>query len=270
MKRMCFTIATIVLGASIAHAQPPNLQGPPTTGTGGGAMVRGQTAPSGQAQPPAGRGAQPQAPRNLQILPKDRPVVPVMQQIAQALGVTCDYCHVQDRAADDKPTKKTARQMLLLVRDINEKLPTAVGKTAEETTPVNCTTCHRGVAIPKALADILVATDNAKGNKDAIQQYWDLRKQYFGSASYDFSETSLLTVGQRLTADKPDDALAFLTLNTEFFPQSSRTYAAMSQAHMKKNDKDAAIKALERAAALDPQNQGLRRQLDQLKGSSGQ
>ena len=75
-----------------------------------------------------------------------------------------------------------------------------------------------------------------------------------------------MTVGQRLTSDKPDDALAFLQLNTEFFPQSSRTFQAMSQAHLKKNDKDAAIKDLEKAAALDPQNQGLRRQLDQLKG----
>ncbi|HMD36314.1 MAG TPA: c-type cytochrome [Vicinamibacterales bacterium] len=254
MKRAYLAIATILLCASIASAQPPS---------GGGQ----QGAPAGQAQPPAGRGGQQQpAPRNLQILPKDRPVLPAMQQIAQALGVTCDYCHVQDRAADDKPTKKTARQMLLLVRDINEKLPSAVSKSAEETTAVNCTTCHRGVAIPKTLAEILVATDTTKGSKDAIQQYWDLRKQYFGAAAYDFSELSLVTVGQRLTSDKPDDALAFLTLNTEFFPQSSRTYQAISQAQLKKNDKDAAIKALERAAALDPQNQGLRRQLDQLKG----
>jgi len=255
MKRSCFVLAAMIVSASLAAAQQP---------------------PAGAAPPPAGggqaRGGQPppqQAPRNLQILPKDRPVLPAMQQIAQSLGVTCDYCHVQDRAADDKPTKKTARQMLLLVRDINEKLPTAVGKSAEETTPVNCTTCHRGVAIPKALAEILVATNNSKGNKDAIQQYWDLRKQYFGAAAYDFSEVSLVNVGQRLTNDKPDDALAFLQLNTEFFPQSSRTFVAMSQAHLKKNEKEAAIKDLEKAAALDPQNQGLRRQLEQLKGPSG-
>jgi tetratricopeptide (TPR) repeat protein len=244
MKRASFTVATLVLGASIAGAQPP---------AGGG----------------QGRGGQQQAPRNLQVLPKDAPVLPTMQQFTQALGVNCDYCHVQDRAADDKQTKKTARQMILLAREINEKLPTAVAKTADDTTRVGCATCHRGVAIPKMLADILVATDTAKGSKDAIQQYWDLRKQYFGASAYDFSELSLVTVGQRLTNDKPDDALAFLQLNTEFFPQSSRTFQALSQAHLKKNDKDAAIKDLEKAAALDPQNQGLRRQLDQLKGPSG-
>ena len=252
MKRIIHTfvgLAAILVIAPLASAQPP----------------------AGAAQPPAGgggqgRGGQQQAPRNLQVLPKDTPILPTMQQFAQALGVACDYCHVQDRAADDKPTKKTARQMILLAREINEKLPAAVAKNADDTTRVGCATCHRGVAIPKMLADILVATDNAKGSKDAIQQYWDLRKQYFGASAYDFSELSLVTVGQRLTTDKPDDALAFLQLNTEFFPQSSRTFQAMSQAHLKKNDKDAAIKDLEKAAALDPQNQGLRRQLDQLKG----
>ena len=248
MKRACVLFPAIVLIASLSYAQQPPAAAQPPAGGG------------------QGRGGQQQAPKNLQILPKDQPVIPVMQQFTQALGVGCDYCHVQDRSADDKPTKNKARQMILLAREINEKLPTAVSKPADDTTRVSCTTCHRGVAIPKALADILVATDTATGSKDAIQQYWDLRKRYFGSASYDFSEGSLVQVGQRLTAEKPDDALAFLQLNTEFFPQSSRTYQALSQAHMKKNEKDAAIKDLEKAAALDPQNQGLRRQLDQLKG----
>ncbi|HEV3141907.1 MAG TPA: c-type cytochrome [Vicinamibacterales bacterium] len=269
MIRFSIGTAGALLVASLVAAQPPALQAPPPTGSGGGQVQRGGQAAPAPGQAPGGRGA-PQAPRNLQVLPKDTPVLPVMQQFTQSLGVTCDYCHVQDRAADDKQTKKTARQMIRLAMEINEKLPAAVSKSADETTRVGCTTCHRGVAIPRALADILVATDNAKGSKDAIQQYWDLRKQYFGAAAYDFSEISLLTVGQRLASDKPDDAIAFLQLNTEFFPQSSRTFQAMSQAHMKKNDKDAAIKDLEKAAALDPQNQGLRRQIDQLKSPSGQ
>jgi hypothetical protein len=42
----------------------------------------------------------------------------------------------------------------------------------------------------------------------------------------------------------------------------------MSAAHLKKNDKAEAIKDLEKAAALDPQNPGLKRQLDQLKGAT--
>jgi hypothetical protein len=92
-------------------------------------------------------------------------------------------------------------------------------------------TCHRGVAIPKQLADILDQTAMEKGTQAAVAQYKDLRKQYFGAQAYDFSEGSLVTHAQRA-----------------------------------KNDTAAAIKSLEKAVELDPQNAPLKRQLDQLKG----
>ena len=41
----------------------------------------------------------------------------------------------------------------------------------------------------------------------------------------------------------------------------------MAQAYNRKNDKDKAIKSLEKAVQLDPNNQQLKRQLDQLKTS---
>ena len=67
-------------------------------------------------------------------------------------------------------------------------------------------------------------------------------------------------------ANRPDDAIAWLQLNLEYFPASSRTYAALSQAQQRKTDKEAAIKSLEKAVQLDPQNAQFKRQLDQLKG----
>ena len=60
--------------------------------------------------------------------------------------------------------------------------------------------------------------------------------------------------------------MAWLQLNLEYYPLSSRTYVGLSQAQQKKNDKDAAIKSLEKAIELDPQNAQTKRQLDQLKG----
>src|SRR5262245_38980965 len=102
-----------------------------------------------QAAPAAvqGRGAQP-APSNLQVLPKDIPrerLIQTMQAFSQALGVQCNYCHVQegrggrnDMASDEKPTKKTARQMIGLATEINQKLPTIVGKQADATARVGC------------------------------------------------------------------------------------------------------------------------------------
>jgi hypothetical protein len=241
-----------------------------------------QTPPA--APPPA-------APRNLQVLPKDMPqaqVIQVMQGFATGLGVQCGYCHAPaaapeggrgrggrggggapafDFASDDKPQKKAARQMMLMVRDINPKVVAAVGKPEAAAVPVGCVTCHRGVAVPMQLSDLLDQTVKEKGTAAAVARYKELRRQYFGAQAYDFSEGSLVTYAQRATqADKPDDAIVWLQANLENFPLSARTYAGLSQAQQKKNDKDAALKSLERAVELDPQNAQFKRQLEQLKG----
>ena len=251
MKSLVLGFVALSLSASMALAQPPA-----APAAGGGPQP---------AQPPP-------APKNLQILPKDisrEQLLATMQAFTLSLGVNCNYCHVQDRASDELRTKGVARQMMTFARELNQKLPQVVNKPADQATRVGCATCHRGVAIPKQLADILADTEKEKGAEAAAAQYWDLRKQYYGRAAYDFGEPTLITVAQRLTNDKPDAALKFLEINAQFFPGSSRTFQAMSAAHLKKNDKAEAIKDLEKAAALDPQNPGLKRQLDQLKSGTG-
>src|SRR5262249_47187085 len=99
-----------------------------------------------------GRGAQP-APTNLQVLPKDwtrQQVVQVMQQFNMALGVQCNYCHVEqagaqpnekgnipiDGAPDTKQTKKTARVMMRMVAHINPKFRSELGKPAADVVPL--------------------------------------------------------------------------------------------------------------------------------------
>jgi hypothetical protein len=101
---------------------------------------------------------------NLQVLPRDIPapqLIQVMQGFEQALGVTCEHCHVffgqgnamNNLASDDKQPKKTARVMLIAARDFSGKLtPDALGKPAASITPVMCGTCHRGKAIPDYVA----------------------------------------------------------------------------------------------------------------------
>ena len=89
--------------------------------------------------------------RNVQLL-KDVPADRFLRMMdigyRQSLGVTCDYCHVEDRwEADEKRPKRAAREMILMTRMINEHL----GKLAEIDTQdaaVNCTTCHRGYVKP--------------------------------------------------------------------------------------------------------------------------
>jgi rubrerythrin len=67
---------------------------------------------------------------------------------SQSLGVSCDHCHVEDRwEADEKRPKRAAREMIVLVNEINDKL----GQMEEIDTgdaTVNCTTCHRGFVKP--------------------------------------------------------------------------------------------------------------------------
>jgi hypothetical protein len=231
----------------------------------------------GAAQAPAGGGQPPPPPMtNLQILPKDMPrpqVIATMQAFTQALGVACNYCHVQegrggrnDFASDEKAPKKAARGMMILARDVNAKLPEAVGKAADATTRVGCATCHRGVPIPKQIADVVADASATGGSAAGLAKFKELREKFYGGQSYDFSEGGLLAVAQRAqTANKTDDAIAYLQANLEYYPKSARTYVAMAQLKNGKGDKAGAIAALEKAVELDPANAQAKAQLENLK-----
>ena len=254
MKRMTLAFVTVLLTASMAAAQ-------------------------GLPQPPAAAAPPPPPPppmTNLQIIPKDTPrpqVISTMQAITASLGVACNYCHVQegrggrnDFASDEKAPKKAARGMMLLTREINEKLPPAVGKAADATTRVGCATCHRGVPIPKQLTDIVTDAAATGGSTAGLAKFKELRGQFYGGQSYDFSENGLLQIAQRAnTANKADDALAYLNANLEYYPKSARTYVAIAQIRNAKGDKPGAIAALEKAVELDPNNAQAKAQLENMK-----
>jgi tetratricopeptide (TPR) repeat protein len=189
-----------------------------------------------------------------------------MQTISKALGVSCNYCHTAERGSGQpEPKKEIARAMMAMTADINTKIAAATGQTAPGVTRVECVTCHRGVAIPQQLSEMITRTLNEKGVGAAAAQYRDLHKQYFGRATYDFSEDTLLTIAQRITTGRPDDAIALLQVNLEFNPQSARTYAAIVYAYTRKLDDAAAMTNLEKAIEIDPENGVVRGQLEQLK-----
>jgi hypothetical protein len=240
-----------------------------------GSMVIGTSSWAVAQTAPAGGQQQPPPLTNLKIYPKDiaRPeLITTMQGFVRQLGVQgqggCAYCHVGtapqfDFASDANPKKDVARRMILMSREITAKLPEVTAKPAAAITPLRCATCHRGVAVPKvteaALADAL-----AKGGAaSALQQYKESRKQ-----ALDYNQNALVAYATTLVnGDKADDALALLQANAELDPNHAATYAAMAQAYAKKNDKDNQVKSLEKAVQLDPNNQNLKRQLDQLKAS---
>lgn len=67
---------------------------------------------------------------------------------ARSLGVGCDHCHVEDRwEADEKRPKLAAREMIQMLKRINDEL--AMMENIDNNEPaVNCTTCHRGYVKP--------------------------------------------------------------------------------------------------------------------------
>src|SRR6186997_537351 len=103
------------------------------------------------AAPPTAGATRPK----LQVI-KDLPeaqLFPMMNAMADSLGVTCEYCHVRNAPnpntvvggwlwdRDDKPTKAVAKRMLRMVRDLNAASFEGRGR-------VTCFTCHRGTLQP--------------------------------------------------------------------------------------------------------------------------
>lgn len=97
----------------------------------------------------AGLGAQSEQPpkdktageyyKNIKIL-KDIPasdLLPGMRYMTTALGVKCDYCHVNPFAKDAKPEKETARRMMTMLTAIN-------ANNFSGRPEVSCYTCHQG------------------------------------------------------------------------------------------------------------------------------
>jgi tetratricopeptide (TPR) repeat protein len=189
-----------------------------------------------------------------------------MEEISQALGVHCDYCHSAPRGSGQpEPKKEIARAMMAMTRELNVKVQEATGKPANETSRVECVTCHRGVAIPQPLSAIVLRSVVEKGGAAAVDQYRDLRKQFYGRATYDFSEDALLEIVQRVVQGRPDDAIALLRMNLEFNPQSAKTYALLGFAYTRKVDDASAITNLQKSLDLDSTNAVVRGQLEQLK-----
>ena len=239
------------------------------------------------AQAPAGGGQQaPPAFKNLQVWPKDTSPAVIMQfmnAFGDSLGVTCNYCHVEqngrlDFASDDKREKRVARQMILLRDSINVVLPAIVGKPAgagptsgdgHPGMPVRvlCSSCHRGLPVPRSIADeVTDAENNGGGGAAGLAKFKELRAKYYGGQQYDLRENALVGIANRaLNAKRPDDALAYLQANLEYFPKSAVSYQAMAQAKNAKGDKQAAIKDLERAVELDPNSVQAKNQLQQLR-----
>jgi hypothetical protein len=97
-----------------------------------------QAAHDGPAPPPAGKNAEEIYKNIIQLkgTPADQ-LAPAMAFISASLGVECSFCHVPGKfELDDKPAKKTAREMMAMQASINKA-------SFNGRTQVTCYSCQR-------------------------------------------------------------------------------------------------------------------------------
>lgn len=219
-------------------------------------------------------------PENLQVLPED--ISPdelraTMRGFAMGTGSRCSACHVgkveadlstYEFSLDDKEKKLKAREMIQLVRSINEQLAAAFPDAEEPLVQVTCATCHRGQDKPVMIEDVLAQALQKGGLEEAITEYRELRGRFYGGYTYDFSERSLMRFAEQLASEEAmDAAIGFLDLNLEFYPQSSRSYSQRGEVYAAMGEIDAARESFVKALEIEPQSGWIRSQLEALDES---
>ena len=216
--------------------------------------------------------------RNLQVLPKNiskADLTETMKGFTAALGVRCPFCHVGkegeplttfDFPSDDRPTKRTARTMLQMVRQINGEYLAKLPNRTASSLQVRCVTCHHGRNRPETLEDVLAAELARNGLDAAVQKYQALKAEYYGGNAFDFRERSLNGLAQQLAiAGKTADAIAFLKLNAEAYPKSPVIPFLLGESYLKAGDKTAAAASYRKALEANPDNPAAKQRLSELE-----
>lgn len=219
----------------------------------------------------------PQKLENLKVFPKDIPVralLDTMGSFTRALGVRCTYCHVGEEGqplssfdfrSDQKPEKNKARDMLRMVGAINGDYLAKLPSRRSPQINVACMTCHRGIALPRTLQQVVLTAYDSAGADSAISVYRTLRERYYGRASYDFGEVPLADVGAALRArGKTADALRFYVLNTEMSPNSAFAFDQAAGAQVAAGDTASAVRSLQKALSINPNDRQAKGMLDRL------
>jgi hypothetical protein len=216
----------------------------------------------------------PEKPKNLKVLPADWPgqrLAPVMKGFTRSLGVRCQYCHVGeegkplstfDFASDTNPNKERAREMLRMLKDINEHLK-KITPSGDKRVNMWCHTCHQGRPRPLTLAEDLDEADRKSGVNGALARYKELREKFYGRAGYDFSERSLNEYGSDLLAKgEHESAIAIFRENTAQFPKSANAWDSLGDGYLAAGKKTEALQSFRKALEIDPKSQN---SLEKLK-----
>jgi photosynthetic reaction center cytochrome c subunit len=170
-----------------------------------------QRAAPGQPQgPPEERPAE-QVFKNIQVfagMPAGR-LQGAMAFIASSLNVDCDYCHIQDFGSDRTPAKTRAREMIRMVRDINQR-------AFQGRDVVTCFTCHQGHATPASTSPIVPlvrppaavpSANRVEASLPSVAQILDRYVQALGGQAALDRVTSRIVTTARLTGGTANDTM---------------------------------------------------------------
>jgi len=216
---------------------------------------------------------------NLKVLPKDiqkQDLVRIMRGFSMSLNVRCQHCHKgedsadlkkMDFAADDKENKMVARAMMGMTKQINTTLQTELGPKRPHPLEVTCYTCHHGNSKPETLAHALTTELDAHGVDSTVAMYRRLRGEFYGRAAYDFGEWSLISIAEDVSRDpaRANAALALLTENLAYYPESAGTLARIGETYLVMGDSTAALANFDKAIAIAPEDPWLKRRVERLR-----
>ena len=125
---------------------------------------------------------------------------PTMRFMAASLGFQCGSCHVikngfVDASVDDKPEKRTARDMIRMVLDINKNF-------AEGNPTVSCYTCHRGQRTPQGVPvlPLPVPSPGSANGSSASLTSPDAKRQL--PSAVDVLNKYLVAIGGKAATDR--------------------------------------------------------------------
>jgi len=105
------------------------------------------------------------------------------------------------------------------------------------------------IAISEALLEYVIS-DSIPA---AVKKYHELKKDHFDE--YNFKESQLNMLGyQLLQAGRTDQAIEFLKLNAESYPESANVYDSLGEAYLLKGNKEEAKKNFEKSLKINPKN----------------
>ena len=224
------------------------------------------------------KGQVPKTFHNLQHYPKDIPPAQLTQRMREfslALGVRCQYCHTGgdgvsfegvDFASDDKVAKVKARAMLRMVDQLNGPMLGALPARAEPRVVVECSTCHRGVAVPKSLQTTLVEIAIKEGAQAAATKYRELRREGVELGRYNFGVWELMEVSRRLhEGGNADAAITIYELNGEFHTDMAAIDLELGDMLRAKGDRDGALARYRAALKKQPDLVPARRRIEEME-----